>query len=146
MDNRNRSYPPVEENDGEMQFLFGDVRGDVTPPFTMLCNAFIRLHNILADEMATLHKDWTHDQIFQEVRKIVSAIGQHITYTQFMDALLGIPNDVSTKNYELQHNYYDAELDPRITMVFSTAAYRLHTYVGGEFVLKDPFYRHKSSQ
>jgi len=142
---RHRSYPPIATKDGITKMEFGDSRGDVTTAITMLGNAFIRLHNILAEELSAHRPDWSHVKTFNEVRKIVTAIGQHITYTQFMDALLGSPNDVSTKNYELHRDYYDAKLDPRISMVFSTAAFRLHTYVGGEFILKDRLYRKTSS-
>jgi len=125
--------------------LFGDSRGDVHPAFTMLSNAFLRLHNKIVEDLSVLHPDWTHEQLFREARKIVSAIFQHITYSQFMDALLGTPNDVSTRGRELHRNYYDASIDPRVTAVFSTAAFRLHTYVGGHFDLKDRLYRQKST-
>ncbi len=36
---------------------------------------------------------------------------------------------------------YREDVNPSITMPFSTAAYRLHTYVGGSFLLVNKDYR-----
>ena len=71
-------------------------RGDVHPAFTLISNAFLRLHNQIAGRLGSLNPGWAHFKVFNEARKIVSAVGQHITYTQFMDGLLGASNPVST--------------------------------------------------
>ena len=71
-------------------------RGDVHPAFTLISNAFLRLHNQIAGQLESLNPGWGHFKVFNEARKIVSAVGQHITYTQFMDGLLGASNPVST--------------------------------------------------
>ena len=43
-----------------------------------------------------MHLSWDDEHLFQEARKINTALYQHVVYTQFMDALLGEPNNVAT--------------------------------------------------
>jgi len=148
-DRRGRTFPPVlrerTRSGSSIKMQFGDTRGDVHPAFTLISNAFLRLHNQIAGQLESLNPGWGHFKVFNEARKIVSAVGQHITYTQFMDGLLGASNPVSTSDHEVHRNYYNSSIDPRITSAFSTAAFRLHTYVGGRFDLLDKLYRKKSS-
>ena len=73
---------------------FGDSRGDVHPGFTMLLTIFLRNHNKLASTLATFHPTWSDEILYQEAKKVNTALLQHIAYTQFMDALLGDKNDV----------------------------------------------------
>ena len=139
-DRSNRVFPHISAENG-FRMEFGDSRGDVHPAFTLLNTAFLRLHNILADKLAELHPGWSKDKLYLEARKINAAIAQHITYTQFMDAILGTPNAVRTDDRVLHKDYYRPSVDPRISMIFSTAAFRLHTYVSGRFELRDHRYR-----
>ena len=76
---------------------FGDTRGDVHPAFTLMVTAFLRNHNRIASSLASFHPDWLDETLFQETRKINIALLQHFTYSQFIDALLGEPNDVKVR-------------------------------------------------
>merc|ERR1739848_703876 len=100
----------------------GDSRGDVHPAFTMLHVIFLRNHNILAEKLKNVQPDWNDERLYQEARKINSAIFQHITYTQFLDALLGEPNDIVQRD-GLEDLDYDDTVDGSIDLVFSTAAF-----------------------
>lgn len=51
--------------------------------------AFVRLHNLLANELSAINPDWTDHIIFHEARRIVVAILQHITYAEYLPILLG---------------------------------------------------------
>ena len=140
-DKTGREFPPVDVEQQDFKMIFGDSRGDTHPAISLLQVSFLRFHNRLARRLAKLHPRWSDDKIFEETKKINSAVAQHITYTQFMDALLGVPNDIRTNDKELHRDYYKQGLDPRISMIFSTAAFRLHTSVGGFFELRDQRYR-----
>ena len=123
---RNRQMPFMEEDEfGDMVMSFGDSRGDVHPAFTVLDTVFLRLHNNLAENLANVNPHWTDEKLFQEARKIVGALVQHVTYGQFMDVLLGPNNRVSVPDDgSLFVNSYDSDVDGTIDLVFSTAAYR----------------------
>jgi len=68
------------------------------------------------------------------------AIIQHINFGQFMDALLGAPNNVAITN-ETERTSYDPRVNGGISMGFGTAGFRLHTYISGFFSVRDPHYR-----
>ena len=87
VDVHGRHFPHISEEKEEM--VFGDARGDVHPAFTLLHTVFLRNHNHLAKKLIQQHPDWTDEKLFQESRKINVAILQHITYTEYLDALLG---------------------------------------------------------
>ena len=72
------------------------------------------------------------------------ALFQNMVYTQFLDALLGPSNNVTLDQSETEihhQNFYDSKVDGSIKMVFSTAAFRLHTLISNKFVLRDEHYR-----
>lgn len=67
--------------------------------------------------------------MFQETRQIIGATIQVITYQEFVPALLG------GKATELIQAYsgFKPEVEPAISVEFSTAAYRLHGMIRVNF-------------
>ena len=53
---------------------------------------WIRLHNYIEGQLHELNATWDGEKLFQETRKIVGAIMQHVTYNEFMPLLLGQDN------------------------------------------------------
>ena len=121
LDHRGRHFPPISK---EGSMIFGDSRGNVHAAFTLLHTVFLRNHNRLAMKIVTQNPDWNDEKVYQEARKINVALFQHITYTQYLDTLLGKGNNVTVPTNEIHRDYYDETIDASIRMIFSTAAFR----------------------
>nr|KAG5714322.1 hypothetical protein BaRGS_018539 [Batillaria attramentaria] len=95
---------------------------------------FHRLHNVVAIELAVLNPHWDDERLYQESRKIVGAVMQHVTYAEYLPLVLG---DQAMRNYNLALDdptyKYDPSVDPSIINAFSTAAFRFgHSMVNGK--------------
>lgn len=98
-------------------FLAGDVRANEQIALTAMHTLFVREHNRLADGIREDMPSLPGELVYQRARRIVAALMQVITYQEYLPALLG-PGALG--DYE----GYDADVDPRIANVFSTAVYR----------------------
>lgn len=103
---------------GAELFLAGDVRVNENLLLTAMHTVWLREHNRLADEIATLNPGLSGDAVYEEARARVGAMLQVITYNEFLPLLLG-PGALPP------YGGYDEDLDPAIANVFSTAAFRL---------------------
>lgn len=68
----------------------GDHRAGEQPGLTAFHVVWVRLHNGLAETLAGLNPHWTDEKIYQETRKVVGALVQHVTYKEFLPVLLGM--------------------------------------------------------
>lgn len=113
-------------------FLAGDVRANEQLGLTAIHTLFVREHNRLAGELAASHPDWNDQQLYQHARRLVGAMVQNITYTEYLPALLG-PSAPSLNGVQ-----YDDSQNAAIANEFATAAYRLgHTQVSEHLLLLD---------
>lgn len=69
---------PVAAN---LQRLTGDGRGNVNPGLLALHGLLVLEHNRKAHQLAVANPLWSDEQLFQEARRHVMAVVQHITYT-----------------------------------------------------------------
>jgi len=124
-----------QETENRKCFLAGDSRANEQPGLTAFHTVWVREHNRLAKELSYLNPHWDDERLFQEARKINIAEMQHITYNEWLPIVLG-PDymselDILPINYGY-NNKYDAKVNPTITNVFATAAFRFgHTLVQG---------------
>src|SRR5262249_29460066 len=104
-------------------FMAGDVRVNETTELTSLHTLFMRNHNRIARQLATMNpadfgvSDWSDENLYQEARKLNIAMEQTITYTGYLPALLG-PTAIPT------YAHYNSGVDPSISTEFSTIAFR----------------------
>lgn len=128
------NYPPFNElelaNDNPLRapaaslYLAGDVRANENPVLLSLHTLFVREHNRQAGLLAAANPSWGDEKLYQEARRRVIALTAHITYEEFLPALLG-------RSPLPPYTGFRADVDPSIALVFSTAAYRLgHTLIG----------------
>lgn len=98
-------------------FLAGDVRANEQIGLTVMHTLFMREHNRLVDQLSAQHLDWDGEKLYQKARLLVGAQMQAITFNEFLPALLG---EDSIAHYR----GYNSNIDPNISNLFSTAAYR----------------------
>ncbi|CAH2049862.1 unnamed protein product, partial [Iphiclides podalirius] len=137
--------PSTDPNDGcntvEMSaqgrycFESGDDRANENLHLTTMHLLWARQHNRVAATLARLNPSWDDETVFQETRRILGAQMQHITYAEFLPAILG--SDVMwALNLTLQtdgySDHYDPDVDPTIANYFAAAAFRFaHTLLPG---------------
>ena len=110
-------------------FLAGDVRANEQVGLAVFHTLFVREHNRLAQEIAQSNPILSGDDVFEQARRLVIAQIQHITYREFLPALLGAK---ALKSYR----GYKEDINPTIFNEFSAAAYRL-----GHSMLSDQILR-----
>lgn len=99
-------------------FLAGDVRANEQAGLTAMHTLFVREHNYWADRYQSMNPVASGEETYQFARMIVGAEMQVITYREFLPVLLG-PNALP------RYRGYHPNLDPSISNIFATAAYRL---------------------
>ncbi|XP_046543357.1 chorion peroxidase-like [Haliotis rubra] len=102
-----------------------DDRVNVFPGLAVLHTVFVREHNRLVKELAGVMPSTTPDDVlFEEARKIVSAIMQQITYREWLPINVG---PLAMRKYRLTPGYsfrYNFTQNPTIYNVFASAAFR----------------------
>ena len=99
-------------------FLAGDIRANEQVGLAAMHTLFVREHNRLANKIRKRNGTLTGDEIYERARRKVGALIQVITYNEFLPVLLG-------KHALHPYRGYKPWVNPSITNVFSTAAYRL---------------------
>ena len=93
---------------------------------TAVHTLFLREHNRIVE---SLPDDLDEEAKFQIARRVVSALQQYITYTEFLPAMgIELP----------AYDGYDPAVDPSITNEFATVGYRAHSQIHGEFEAEIP--------
>ncbi|GAB6021746.1 hypothetical protein CHUAL_004324 [Chamberlinius hualienensis] len=118
-------------------FYAGDFRVNMFPSLASMHTLFVRQHNYIVDKLQQLNPNWDDERLYQEGRKIVGAIIQHITYNEFLPIILG---RMQMGHYGLllqtpgYFNGYNAHLNPTLYNAFTAAAFRFgHSLVQPKF-------------
>ncbi|KAK6194471.1 hypothetical protein SNE40_000100 [Patella caerulea] len=119
----------VKRNATDFCLLAGDSRVNEHPGLSAFHTIFVKLHNRIAKQLRRLNirnQLWNDEKLFQETRRIIAAILQHITYNEWLPHVVGA---AATQKYRIKTTFgvmhrYDNSLDARIINSFSTAAFR----------------------
>lgn len=114
-------------------FDTGDVRSNVQIQLTVMHTVWLREHNRIAKALASLNPYWDDEKLFQETRRIVGAMIQHISYNEFLPIVIG-RSSMNKQGISLQkHGYYTGynnKVNPGIRVEFHAAAFRFgHTII-----------------
>ena len=94
---------------------------------------FDREHNRIARELQGLNPGWDDEKLYQEARKILTGIYQHIVYNEYLPIIVGkVYNYYGLRSSPRGHKtLYHPYLDPRTYNEFGAAAFRFgHSQVG----------------
>jgi len=102
-------------------FRAGDIRANAFPQLTAVYTLWVREHNRIARALYKENLFLNDEELFQEAKKIVTACIQHITYNEWLPALLGV-NYTKENGLGLgQRTTYDENADPTVSNSFATA-------------------------
>ena len=108
-------------------FLAGDERVNEQPGLTTFHTTMVREHNYISKQLAGMNRHWTNEKVFQETRRIVSAIIQHITFNEFLPKVLG---QSTLRKFSLEllpdgyYKDYNPDCSASIFNEFASAAFR----------------------
>uniref|UniRef100_A0A4X2KUJ2 Thyroid peroxidase n=1 Tax=Vombatus ursinus TaxID=29139 RepID=A0A4X2KUJ2_VOMUR len=111
----------TEESERIECFLAGDSRASEVISLAAMHTLWLREHNRLAKNLKILNAHWSSETIYQEARKIVGALHQKITLSDYIPKILG---PVAFEQYIGPYKGYDPTVNPTISNIFSTAAFR----------------------
>lgn len=123
----------------------GDARAGEQPGLLALHTVFVAEHNRIALDLADLNPHWSDEKLYQETRRIIGAMFQHITYREFLPLVLGrevsrlFDLELKTTGY---YDGYDSKVNPTIANSFSAAAFRFgHAMVQSTILRSDINFR-----
>ncbi|XP_037122440.1 eosinophil peroxidase isoform X1 [Syngnathus acus] len=102
-------------------FIGGDTRVDENIALTSMHTMFLREHNRLARALKRLNPQWDSETIYQETRKIMGAYAEVFIIRDYLPHIVG---DDAMRRLLGRYPGYNSNVDPRISNVFATAAYR----------------------
>ncbi|XP_041792243.1 eosinophil peroxidase-like [Chelmon rostratus] len=123
-------------------FLAGDERSNENIGLTSLHTLMLREHNRLARALAELNPHWDGERLYQEARKIMGGYFQVLTFRDYLLHIVG--PDVIAKQLSTYPGY-DENVDPSISNVFATAAYRFAHLMVQPFMfrLDEKYHEHR---
>ena len=122
-------------------FQAGDVRANEQQMLLIMHTLFFREHNRIARRLQIVNPEWTDETIYQETRKIVGAVMQHITMDDWLPKILGPVAQQVLDRFD----DYRADVNAGVANAVSAAALRFgHTMVVPELKRMDVAYRELS--
>ncbi|CAG0881342.1 unnamed protein product [Darwinula stevensoni] len=125
-------------------FLGGDNRLNEQLGLGALHTIFLREHNRIVDGLARANPHWDDERLFQNGRKILGAVFQHVTYNEFLPRVMGW-NSVRLFDLGLLPEGYSTDYDPKCNPgalnEFGAAAFRFgHSLIRPQLHRMDQFF------
>ncbi|XP_071078861.1 salivary peroxidase/catechol oxidase-like isoform X2 [Haliotis cracherodii] len=123
---RNSATDCVTSAQPNFCFRAGDERVDEHMSLASMHTIWLREHNRVARKLARINPHWDDERLFQETRRILGAMIQHISYADFLPLVLS-PKFLTKFGLRPSTgpvNIYNASIDASIRNAFATAAYR----------------------
>lgn len=116
----------------------GDTRSGEQPALLAMHHTWVLEHNHIASELSEMNLHWSDEKIYQETRRIVGAMIQHITYREFLPLVLG-REVCKLFNLELEptgyFTKYDVRANPTVSNAFAAAAFRFgHSLIQNSYL------------
>ncbi|XP_064002806.1 thyroid peroxidase [Pogoniulus pusillus] len=113
----------LNENEDERIecFMAGDSRSSEVTSLAAMHTLWLREHNRLARALKNINHHWSAETVYQEARKIVGALHQIITLRDYIPKIIG---QDAFNLYIGLYKGYDPTINPTVSNVFSTAAFR----------------------
>ncbi|XP_068216519.1 peroxidase-like isoform X2 [Palaemon carinicauda] len=118
-------------------FKAGDTRVNEQPGLTTMHTLWLRVHDQIATDFASVNPHWDDETLYQETRRVVIALIQQTSYREWLPMVLG-PEILENEDLDLLEEgpgeTYDPNEDASIANVIATAAFRFgHTLVNDAF-------------
>ncbi|XP_063411220.1 peroxidase-like [Mytilus trossulus] len=129
-------------------FLAGDPRVNQQPALIALQTIWMLEHNRIAKTLEQMNDDWVEEKVYQETRKIVIAMIQHVTYNEYLQHILGNQQMIDLDLKPMPSGYftgYDSTTKPQIRNGFSAAAFRFgHSMVRQRLAYNGPLHSNQN--
>ena len=123
------------------KYLAGDARVNEQPMLTVMHTLWVREHNRIANILTKINPCWDSNKVYEETRKVIIAMIQHITYRLYLPILLG-PSGYNI--YVGYNNQYDSGVKPKLINSFASAAFRFgHSQIPPSMPVADKNWRIK---
>ncbi|GAB0087328.1 peroxidase [Sergentomyia squamirostris] len=119
----------------------GDGRNNEQPGLLAQHIIWVTEHNRIATELGRLNHHWSDEKLYQETRRIIIAMIQHITYREFLPLVLG---RVVCRIFGLElletgyYRGYSENINPTTANGFAAAAFRFgHSLIQSSYMRAD---------
>lgn len=79
----------ISDEYGNECFAAGDQRVNQYTALTVMHIVWIRIHNKYVAELSRINPLWDDERLYQEAKRIVTALIQHITFNEYLPSVLG---------------------------------------------------------
>ena len=107
-------------------FVAGETRTSENLGLSSMHTLFMREHNRIATILTSINPSWDDNRLFQETRKILIGMYQHIIYNEWLPATMGVPTtpDLVPTPLNTYFTGYDPTVNPSLANEFATATLR----------------------